>query len=85
MSEIHNTRCELTREIEKAAIGARNKAAADWDSPLAPIYSQVALELRRILARHAKQCPICLEEAGRCDAEMDLATTPRYSTFGVRR
>jgi hypothetical protein len=65
MVNTENTRCEFTREVQTAAVHAREKAAADWAAPLAPAYAQVALELLRVLEKHAKKCPICLEEDAR--------------------
>ena len=85
MSEIDNTRCEFTKEVLSASVQARNKAAADWNAPLAVVYGQVALELRRVLDRHAKNCLICLEEDRQDIPSHSLIQFVRPQPVEVRR
>ena len=81
MSEIDNTSCEFTREVLNAAHEARQKASADWSSPLAAAYAEVARLLTRILHRHLAKCPICQEEeAQRNDAASIAGPGPLTST-----
>lgn len=63
MSRTDTTPCEVAREFLFVASQSREKATK-YPS-LATAYWQVALEMQRAVARHAKHCGRCQEEERR--------------------
>jgi hypothetical protein len=57
---ITQNECEVVKQIEAEAREARRKAAIDWESPNAMIYSAVSLALRSAVHRHLMApCTLC--------------------------